>query len=84
MNLGIAQVPEGRRLFGALSVEDNLLLGAYTRDDNEIERDLESIYERFPILKERRKKHSNRSQWRGTADVGCGKSFDEPSKVTAT
>jgi branched-chain amino acid transport system ATP-binding protein len=59
VELGIAQVPEGRRLFGALSVEDNLLLGAYTRDDNEIERDLESIYERFPILKERRKKHSN-------------------------
>jgi len=51
---GIAQVPEGRGLFGILSVEDNLLLGAYTRRDNEIADDLESIYTRFPILREKR------------------------------
>ena len=51
---GIAQVPEGRGLFGILSVEDNLLLGAYTRRDSEIADDLESIYTRFPILREKR------------------------------
>jgi len=51
---GIAQVPEGRGLFGILSVEDNLLLGAYTRRDSEIADDLEAIYTRFPILREKR------------------------------
>jgi branched-chain amino acid transport system ATP-binding protein len=51
---GIAQVPEGRGLFGILSVEDNLLLGAYTRRDNAIETDLESVYARFEILREKR------------------------------
>lgn len=51
---GIAQVPEGRGLFGILSVEDNLLLGAYTRRDQEIASDLESIYMRFGILREKR------------------------------
>ena len=51
---GIAQVPEGRGLFGILSVEDNLLLGAYTRNDHEIHNDLESVYTRFPILRDKR------------------------------
>lgn len=51
---GIAHVPEGRGLFGILSVEDNLLLGAYTRRDGDIDADLGRIYERFPILQEKR------------------------------
>ncbi len=51
---GIAHVPEGRGLFNILSVEDNLLLGAYTRHDREIHHDLESIYTRFPILRDKR------------------------------
>ena len=51
---GIAQVPEGRGLFGILSVEDNLLLGAYTRNDHEISSDLERVYTRFPILRDKR------------------------------
>jgi branched-chain amino acid transport system ATP-binding protein len=51
---GIAHVPEGRRLFRGLSVRDNLLLGAYLRrDDAEIKKDLEFVYELFPILRER-------------------------------
>lgn len=53
---GVAHVPEGRRLFSAMSVRDNLLMGAYLRDDKaEIEADLEKIYVAFPILAERRK-----------------------------
>lgn len=53
---GIAQVPERRRVFSELSVEDNLMLGAYTRNDKEgIARDLEEIYGYFPRLKEREK-----------------------------
>ena len=52
---GLAQVPEGRRIFAQLSVEDNLEMGAYLRTDKiEIERDLENIYNKFPRLKERK------------------------------
>ncbi len=51
---GISQVPEGRRVFGELSVRDNLTLGAYTRKNKaEFNETLAEIYERFPILKER-------------------------------
>jgi branched-chain amino acid transport system ATP-binding protein len=54
--LGLAQVPEGREVLAPLSVEENLRLGAYIRSDkDEIENDLESMFERFPILKTRRK-----------------------------
>lgn len=55
VKLGIAQVPEGRELFKSLSVEDNLMLGAFTRDDKEeITKDLEFVYEKFPILLEKK------------------------------
>ena len=54
--LGLAQVPEGREVLAPLSVEENLRLGAYIRGDkDEIENDLQSMFERFPILKTRRK-----------------------------
>lgn len=52
---GLAQVPEGRRVFPSLSVLENLKLGAYTRKDkNEIKETLEMIYKRFPRLEERK------------------------------
>ena len=55
VNLGIALVPEGRRLFPRLSVEENLLLGAYRRTARaEIEHNLAFCFETFPILAERR------------------------------
>ena len=55
VSMGIAHVPEGRRVFLQLSVYENLKLGAYTRKDkNEIEETLEHIYMRFPRLKERK------------------------------
>ena len=51
---GITQVPEGRRIFSGMSVYENLMMGAYLRKDKDgIKEDLESVYERFPILKER-------------------------------
>ena len=54
--MGIAQVPEGRRIFQELTVAENLKLGAYTRSNKqEIEDTLEDMYQRFPILKERSK-----------------------------
>jgi branched-chain amino acid transport system ATP-binding protein len=53
---GIVHVPEGRRLFGAMSVEDNLLMGAYSRKltRGELARDLDRVYATFPKLRERR------------------------------
>ena len=51
---GVAHVPEGRQVFGTLSVEDNLRLGAYYRTDAEADADLEKQYELFPVLRERR------------------------------
>jgi len=54
VKLGISMIPEGRRLFGRLSVLDNLLLGAYAiRSRADIQKQLQSVYELFPILKER-------------------------------
>jgi branched-chain amino acid transport system ATP-binding protein len=51
---GISMVPEGRRVFPFMSVKDNLLMGAFTRDDQAgIARSLDSVLERFPRLRER-------------------------------
>lgn len=52
---GVAQVPEGRRLFKGMSVRNNLLMGAYLRRDAEVKADLERVYEIFPILAARQK-----------------------------
>ncbi len=55
VSMGMAHVPEGRRVFAQLSVYENLKLGAYTRKDkNEIEETIASVYESFPRLKERK------------------------------
>ncbi len=50
---GISQSPEGRRIFTNMTVYENLLLGAYTRRDSEIDADMEKVMVRFPRLKER-------------------------------
>lgn len=56
VEMGLAQVPEGRRIFLNMTVQENLEMGAYTRGDkDEIEASLEDVFERFPRLKERRK-----------------------------
>ena len=52
--LGLVQVPEGRQVLAPLSVEENLLVGAYTRRDGGVRADLAGVYERFPRLAERR------------------------------
>lgn len=52
---GLVQVPEGRHVFPGLTVKENLELGAFLRKDKEeIQKDMEAIFERFPILKERK------------------------------
>ena len=55
---GIAHVPEGREVFPFLTVEENLMMGAYTRSDREIGQDLEMVFSYFPILRERRAQQS--------------------------
>ena len=55
VSMGMAHVPEGRRVFAELSVYENLKMGAYTRKDkNEIEESLKNVYKRFPRLEERK------------------------------
>ena len=55
VEMGIAHVPEGRRVFSQLSVYENLIMGAYTRKDKkEIADNLEKVYQRFPRLRERK------------------------------
>jgi branched-chain amino acid transport system ATP-binding protein len=53
MRLGIGHVPEGREIFPFLTVRENLLMGAYTRNDGGIEADIEEVYGYFPRLRER-------------------------------
>ncbi|MGI6704986.1 MAG: ABC transporter ATP-binding protein [Clostridia bacterium] len=56
VKMGISHVPEGRRVFPSLSVLENLEMGAYLRrDKDDIAKDLEMVYERFPILADRKK-----------------------------
>ena len=55
VSMGMAHVPEGRRVFAELSVYENLKMGAYTRKNkSEIEESLENVYKRFPRLEERK------------------------------
>ena len=55
VSMGMAHVPEGRRVFAQLSVYQNLMMGAYTRNDKqEISETLENVYHRFPRLEERK------------------------------
>ncbi|MGD8350421.1 MAG: ATP-binding cassette domain-containing protein, partial [Gammaproteobacteria bacterium] len=54
VRLGVAHVPEGRRIFKDLTVAENLRLGAFTRDDQKaVEADLEKLFDVFPRLRER-------------------------------
>ena len=60
LKMGIAHVPEGRRVFKGLTARENLRLGAFTRTDQDgIERDLESVYTHFPRLRERQQQQAN-------------------------
>jgi branched-chain amino acid transport system ATP-binding protein len=62
LRLGVGQVPEGRQIFAPLTVLDNLVLGAYVRfkgeEKRDVLRDLDFIFELFPVLKERQKQRA--------------------------
>ena len=65
VRMGITLVPEGREVFEELSVRENLLMGAYTRNDKKsIDTDFDRVFSYFPILKERG------NQWAGTLSGG--------------
>ena len=55
VELGMAHVPEGRRVFQQMTVEENLEMGAYTQSRSSVDPNLERVYDQFPRLKERRK-----------------------------
>ena len=55
VSLGLAQVPEGRRVFLGMDVEENLEMGAYTQPNSTIKDSMEMVFERFPRLKDRRR-----------------------------
>jgi len=54
VSLGMSLVPEGRNILAGMSVLENLEMGAFQRKDKEVQTDLEKVFERFPILKERK------------------------------
>jgi branched-chain amino acid transport system ATP-binding protein len=56
VRLGISQVPEGRKIFPLLTVQENLMMGAFSRKDrDEIRKDMERVFDLFPVLEERQK-----------------------------
>ncbi|MBL6958082.1 MAG: ABC transporter ATP-binding protein [Rhodospirillales bacterium] len=54
VEIGISQVPEGRQVFGPMSVEDNLQLGGFTRPRGQVAEDLEVMFDMFPILRQKK------------------------------
>jgi branched-chain amino acid transport system ATP-binding protein len=56
--LGIAYVPEGREVFPELTLRENLMMGAYTRNDPKVSDDLEKVFDYFPVLKDRLKQQA--------------------------
>jgi branched-chain amino acid transport system ATP-binding protein len=87
--LGLVQVPEGRRVFPELSVEDNLRVGAYLVDRRaEVRASLEQVYRRFPRLEERRRQFAGTLSGGEQQMLACGRAMmarpkllmlDEPS-----
>ena len=84
LKLGVAHVPEGRMVIASMSVLDNIKMGAYLRKDaKQVQADIETMYEHFPVLKERRHQGRWESFWGGAADARGGSRPHELSAVGA-
>jgi len=89
VKLGIAHTPEGRGIFPRMSTFDNIMVGAYLRKDKtKVQRDLERIYERFPMLRSKRRQQAGNLSGGQQQIVAFGRAllsnpklflFDEPS-----
>ena len=87
---GLAQVPEGRRVFQQMTVEENLEMGAFTQPNSTIAPNLERVYAQFPRLKERRKQVAGTLSGGEQQMLAMGRALmsnpkllmlDEPSKI---
>lgn len=79
VGMGIAHVPEGRRVFSSLTVLQNLKMGAYTRKDkNELDETLKMIYRRFPRLEERKNQPAGTLSGGEQQMLAMGQGIDEP------
>ena len=84
VGLGIAMVPEGRHIYPLMNVKDNLLMGAYRRNDKEgIRQDLEKVYSRFPVLKERSGQQGNSLSGGEQQMVVISRSVDGKTAIAA-
>ena len=81
VKMGMAEVPEGRRVFAELTVYENLQLGAYTRrDKKEFSETLDAVYAKFPILKERARQEAGTLSGGEQQMLAMGRALmDEPS-----
>lgn len=80
--MGLCQVPEGRRIFPRLTVEENLILGAFYRDDTDgIQKDIEHVYDLFPVLGERRRQHGGTLSGGEQQMLAIGRSLMTKPKV---
>ena len=82
VSLGMAHVPEGRRVFAELSVYQNLKMGAYTRKDkDEIAKTLEMVYKRFPRLEERKNQLAGTLSGGGQQMLAMGRALMSHPKI---
>ena len=82
VELGIGQSPEGRRLFPRMSVLDNLVMGAYTRNDKAgVASDMQRVFTLFPVLKERRKQNAGTLSGGEQQMLAMGRSLMSRPKV---
>ena len=82
VSMGMAHVPEGRRVFAELSVYENLKMGAYTRKDKkEIEESLANVYKRFPRLEERKNQMAGTLSGREQQMLAMGRALMSKPKI---